>query len=1111
MDCDCCAYPFEHRCPTPCPDDCTAHPGCPVPCPIPCDPTTCQDPEHFSHIVACPADCDNPDHIHHIVGCADDCTIHVCDCELASGEECIIDSHKCIVGCPPDCADPAHFSHITEEDACVAGCDNPEHIHHVLVCPIHYEDHILPCPDDCTEHIQIAHERRAVNSIFDFDDEVIDGRITVTDTEHGSATIVGEDDDKSLLLEKSAGAASFIINRTQAGLLDTANVASFAANITINFTEGNSSIILVLRDKTDATKIAAILEIKSSDDKNLIVGAKSSLDAEAIGDGYADMGVKLGTAFDIEIIYAQGICQVAVNGKVVYATDIYYGKQVTGASAPAATVANNLVINPDDDFVGSIELDDIVYRIDKNDSFVPSASTFGCFTFETMPSTSLITVSGNAVTTPPAIVTEGENKFWQFTRNYGSNESSPVKIYPTYTAKNANAAIFETRLKVNALSDTGSKAFSFNFRTNSGNAYMVEFRWPTNTSAASDNCVLYVADKSVSQDSKSFKSGFVATTVKNNEWFDLRVEYYDARLNADEEIDASTVRMCVYINNQLVLYSNNWYGVEQEQVNVPAPGVVSDFTYVEFSPYLSQKADYSFDDLKYYHVYKEHDIKEVTLKYDDFMEGEFNGTMPEGGTEHWLEHVVADDRAEVVGEATFIPPVVDTPDTPDSGDDEDVEGDDQLASKVTFEDIAEGAWDVATKTETLAGHFAQTNATSSLTVVTEGGNKYLSFNKSGSSSSSSGQSWVLFQRTADVAADAQLIFQTDIRHKFTKGSSAYFRLYNGRTVDNMNNGTAFPSSGSDRNLSISTLEGEMTIAGIKLGHAYNEWFTLRFVFEGSTVTIYTNDESGEMVKRGEITRASWTGLENVDGVVLMNDTPTNLVTDFDNVYFGQYYPVIEPPIDELPIVEDELPRGNIDFDSIKEGELPEGIISTVGDKTAAVSVVAIDKGNNIFYLDKNATVSDKFYISATEKNFGANTVVFATQMYIDAVEADGYMDYILMPSGAATADRTFKLRVIVASGKVSIAAVSGNEVVGQAIEVANVSEWFKLSLVYSESGSVAVVVNGESKLTSDAAYGMFKDASSISQVLVETDAALEADVYFENMSLSQLIVTPTAE
>ncbi len=451
--------------------------------------------------------------------------------------------------------------------------------------------------------------------------------------------------------------------------------------------------------------------------------------------------------------------------------------------------------------------------------------------------------------------------------------------------------------------------------------------------------------------------------------------------------------------------------------------------------------------------------------------------------------------------------------TPDDGEtDEPVEEEEELLEgTVTFDDISVGDWVVNTGDSVLFGHMVQANATSTLVVAEEDGNKYLSMYKSGCASDGARQSWIVIEKTAAVPAGTPIVFETRIRHTPVQGSATYFRFYTDRTAGNPNGGSGvYGSSGAPRNVGFKADSGNMMLDGtIDLGAKSGEWFTLRFVFLGNTLTVFTNDENGEMIERGSITRAEWADFKDIKSIILMNDSTTFHKTDFDNVYFGPYVPEVESPIENLPNKESDLATGTLTFNSIEEAALPEQI-DFITDGDSNIGVVAVSRTNKVLSFDKNAGEIATMYLNATTKTVGANTLSFATQMYFDVVDADGYVDYTLMPSGAAEGDRVYKVRVSVAEGKISVAPVAlvdGADVVGAAVDTGvAVGTWFKLAIAYTEAdGKFVVSVNGDAVINSEAAYGMYKDASAISQVAISASAELAADIYFENMSLSQLI------
>ena len=1425
--------------------------------------------------------------------------------------------------------------------------------------------------EGCTEHVAVdgestvvtgpAHEKRLVNSIFDFEGiEAIDPEMILAPSADSVAIVTDGNGNKVFVFTKSAAEElGFISLRTQSGYLADANLSTYTANVSLGYTSGTAKWQLIFGDIANENgDAAAIIEIIADIYGNLYVGTTSGYGEDAIDTYFVALGKKVGDWFELKLQYytegENGEIQVSVDGTVVYSVDNWYGKE-TGAVAPIAALANALAISPAADQIGTVSLDNIVFTIEKTDKFAAEKNTFDVLTFDEMPATTVVNVPTSAgVTVAPSIITADDgNKYYGFTK--GGSGNPGYTFYPLVKSANATAAIFETDMYFPS-QEGGSKAFSFNFKAGSTTTYMLEVRLPTtsNTADGSD-IVLAVGDKSVSADSESFKSGFYKpqnSVVKNGDWFNLRVEYY----NAIPGQNAQTVRMLVYINGELVLYSNNWYGVKQDGT-CPAPFSVSDFTNVTISAYGSQKGDWGFDNTKYYHVYAETPTAPVTLKYDNFMENGWNGTMPMPNDDFWTTGTIVDDRAAVVGAAPEIPVEPEKPDVPETPETPDEPVSDIPAGSMTFDDIAAGEWTAPGTGSVLAGTSAQQYAIYGTTVVSADGNVYLSFSKSGrtdesqssamawlvfektatvdagaeiwfqtkmkyattngsgthirlysdrtadkatggtelttsstrvktsalgiaegewftlrivvsgttatfcivaedgtttqkatvtndamssitsvqftcgaadyatfdfdyvyfgaaiaqdapetpeepeipedsapagsatfegmtefvagavgnvsigyrvqanadaaativtvdgkkylsvnkaalkegsnsyqtwlnvcrdasvdlsagdiyfetkmnvhawtqtgsgtyfrlyngrdyakdggtkvvdvtmsvkdgfvtiggtstgvapgawftlrvvmnatgydilvladgadefvsvqkaeadcsaitcatfmtssqnlsdfwfeyfyfgapivdapaedegaedegaededvlpgtidfesmpagnytyngtvpftqyiqsaatsetlivsedgnkfirmnkTAGSSSSQTWFVAQRTQQTAAGTTLMFQSDIRLNFTKGSAAYIRFYQGRTADNGNNGTCYPSSTSARNIMLNVSGGKVTLYNasnsankVVLEAGSNEWFTLRLVLNTNlTIDVYANDADGKMYLAGTLDKTSdWAGLDPtlIDSFVYMNDSATCLCADFDNVYFGAFVPDVESPIAQQPEKEAELPEGTLTFNDIEEAALPEKVTYVSGSSESTFGAVYVTKSNKVLELKTVADSADYFYVNTTARNTLANQYVFATQIFLDSGITAGTMDYTLMPSGAAAADRVFKLRVITDGTKVSVAVVSvvdGVETVGEAVETAAVvGDWFKLSIVYTENAKFDVLVDGAVVATAEAPYGMYKDAAAISQVLVECSAELAGGIYFENMSATQLEV-----
>ena len=472
------------------------------------------------------------------------------------------------------------------------------------------------------------------------------------------------------------------------------------------------------------------------------------------------------------------------------------------------------------------------------------------------------------------------------------------------------------------------------------------------------------------------------------------------------------------------------------------------------------------------------------------------------------------------------PAVSDDEETPDEP--EIIEPEEEvLEGTNTFEDVAEGNYIFDATQATKINHIISgANAKGETKIVVDAdGNKYFQMVKT-QGGSSNAQTWINVERTMAVPEGTPVVFESKMNIVFTNGSSAYLRFYTGRPADGSatgtcagvtsngtatNNGNVMFNYATAEGASSKTLHIDTSYAKIDLGVKQGDWFTIRLVMSGKTITVYIADENGAFVEKGKIERPEWKfDLSECTTVTYMQDSSCTMSVGMDNVYFGPYVADVESPIENLPIRETELAADTITFNSIEETELPENIV-TLMDETSTLSVVAVSRSNKVLALDKAAGADARVYLNATKKTVGANVLTFATQMYFDKIEADGYVDLTLMPSGSAEDDRVYKVRIAAnAEGNFTIAPIAlvdGADVVGEAVDAGvKVGEWFKLSIVYTESNNKFVVsVNGEAKITSDAAYGMFKDASAISQVLIYANDALAADVYFENMRLSQTI------
>ena len=208
------------------------------------------------------------------------------------------------------------------------------------------------------------------------------------------------------------------------------------------------------------------------------------------------------------------------------------------------------------------------------------------------------------------------------TDNHGTY-TGPITIFePTASVDTPNAVVFETDLRM--VNESGTSAFSIQFLyavdTASKTAYMLECRYDA------ESKLFYVGDKSSSTGSEAYNSGFYTNESEEvsaiGEWVNVRVEYYSA---IDGEGNES-MRALTYINGELVLTSNNWYGVTTAGVGANAIAA-SDISKVQMQTYGSHQGTLSVDNMKLEFTADVTPTDEVTVKYSNSISLEESGVV----------------------------------------------------------------------------------------------------------------------------------------------------------------------------------------------------------------------------------------------------------------------------------------------------------------------------------------------------------------------------------------------------------------------------------------------------------------------------------------------------
>ncbi|MBQ2876594.1 MAG: leucine-rich repeat protein [Clostridia bacterium] len=701
-------------------------------------------------------------------------------------------------------------------------CQNPDcdGVCSVEGCTVH-ADHTDDCADDCTAHVNAAHQKVMINSEYTFEgiEAVQDNQIKLSDTTNSKYTIVEiGTDSHAFEYEKLAKDtnAEFTVFATQAGTLSTAKVITYKSDLKIDNTNKKVSIDLVFRSEADPTVKAMVLNILATDGKSLDIGSKSGYGADAVVGDYVSLGVETGKWFNLKVEYytdgTVAVAKVYVNEKLVYITDVFYGSEADAAAPVSAAVADSVSFVPASNYLGKISLDNVTLTQAADYEFDGETTLIKPITFDEVPPASLVKVDGTAV-----IVTKDDAKYYSITSRVGDSSTGYYTFYPASKAESANVAIFETDLQITRTA--GSRAWAIRFRGGpSSTAYMLEFRHDANTE------ILYVADKSHSSDSIGYKSEYIQpkdadgnlAEIKVGDWVNVRVEYYEAKVG-----DAESVRMLTYVNGVLVLYSNNWYGVSTEQETgsagtVPHPATIDEITDAYIQPYTSHRGEWNVDNTLFYTTYKAAPTDPVTLKYDDY-----DGKSIDNSGVIRTDWVQEDDRANALKNLTNVEAPSDeeddnfVPDAPDAP---------AFGAPITFDDL-----------EALPANVTTTKGTISLGV--EGTNKY---------ATALDTARPVITLTEDKLDDAtSAVFEATIRFNTTSTGSNAFNFFMTK------------ESTSDRafELQFKEVDGKFVIYTVSsgLGQAdfttdttptdivKNEWFQLRYEYNESGKAIISID------------------------------------------------------------------------------------------------------------------------------------------------------------------------------------------------------------------------------------------------------------------------------
>ena len=357
------------------------------------------------------------------------------------------------------------------------------------------------------------------------------------------------------------------------------------------------------------------------------------------------------------------------------------------------------------------------------------------------------------------------------------------------------------------------------------------------------------------------------------------------------------------------------------------------------------------------------------------------------------------------------------------------------------------------------------SATFTNTIVTDEDGKYLKMDRS-ESPSSKGQTMMLFERNTANEVVGDLVFEARIRANYASGTSSYLRFYNGRKADGSASGTQFGDS-STRNISFKLESGVMKFNEQSIGVGENEWFTLRLVLSGTTVTGYVVNEDGTATHISTVEKSSWADLSDCTTIAFIADSGVCHSLDVAYVYFGGEKKYVNPKA-QLPI-----PDGAFTFDDLESNEWTNGMGNS--DVTIGTS-----KQASAIFVPSIVTDGDNKYFSVTKSGVNSGSamawVMIRTDAQLDAGSTKVFQTRMAFNNNKTT-NSTVNIRIYngrtIASGggteltsRITMAINSQGYVTigGESTEV-KAGEWFNLRVVMNSTGATfyAVSENGTAK------------------------------------------------
>ena len=317
-----------------------------------------------------------------------------------------------------------------------------------------------------------------------------------------------------------------------------------------------------------------------------------------------DTGIGQGEWFNLKVEYYIGDQNttrifIYINGGLSYVSNNFYGPKTTdpaGTEYEPLSVFTTARLHTDKSYLGDIYFDNFnLYQANKTmpklelgkQEPMPKDVPDDVLTFEDAvlgkKPDSIVATQNNAlfsttVVSDPADATNKVLKFSKFNadKTYGAN----VKFVPHKTSAEYNAAVFAADMLIDYC-DKPVSTLIYSMGNHKQTAFMLMIN------RLSDGRLRF---RAISNSSGGI-SEYYTSYAKENEWFNLKLEYYKG--NADN------VRIKVYINGELFFVTDNFYGPKASDPEGTEYSFVEQFTGMTLSTYGDWQGIVYFDNVNY--------------------------------------------------------------------------------------------------------------------------------------------------------------------------------------------------------------------------------------------------------------------------------------------------------------------------------------------------------------------------------------------------------------------------------------------------------------------------------------------------------------------------------